>query len=84
MEIFHQKIFLVIYPPPKLYFIMVITGSVVLTIAGVGRWLISDIINNTSGWIGSEKLGLLAIPTSGWEYADGGKFVGDDETIKFI
>ena len=55
----------------KLYFIMVITGSVLFIIAGVGRWFISDIINDTSGWIQSEKEGLLAIPTSGWEYYDG-------------
>ena len=46
--------------------------------------MISDDYTTTSGWIRSDKRGLLTIPTSGWEYADGDKFVGDDDTLKFL
>ena len=60
-----------IFYSSKLYFIMVITGSVVFIIAGVGDWTIGTDITVANGWITSEKRGLLGIPTSGWEYADG-------------
>ena len=46
--------------------------------------MISANIMDTSGWIQSEKQGLQTIPTSGWQYADGGKFVGGDDTLQFI
>ena len=55
----------------KLYFIMVITGSVIFIMAGFGNWQIGSDITATGGWIKTEKRGLLAIPTSGWEYSDG-------------
>jgi len=36
-----------------------------------GRWKIGSDITTASGWIRSENRGLLAIPTSGWEWGDG-------------
>ena len=73
-----------IYYSRKLYFILVITGSVMFIIAAAGWWIVSDVITDNSGWIKTEKAGLLTIPTSGWQYVDGGKFVGGDDTLKFI
>ena len=63
---------------------MMILGSVIFIIAGNGWWVIGGDLTSASGGIKSEKRGLLTIPTSGWEYADGGKFVGGDDTLKFI
>ena len=46
--------------------------------------MISDNITETSGWIKSEKAGLLTIPTSGWEYADGTGTWPADPSLQFI
>ena len=73
-----------IYYNRKLYFILVITGSVMFIIAAAGYWMVHSVITDINGWIQSDKAGLLTIPTSGWEYADGGKFVGGDDTLKFL
>ena len=73
-----------IFYDSKLYFIWVITGSDMFTIAGLGAWTVHSDITGTSGWIKSEKRGLLAIPTSGWKYVDGDKWVGGDGTLQFI
>ena len=61
---------LFIFYDSKLYFIMVITGSVVFIIAGNLHWNIGDDITTASGWITSGKKDI-PIPTSGWEYTDG-------------
>ena len=37
-----------IYYARKLYFILVITGSVMFTIAGDGYWAVSDVITGTN------------------------------------
>ena len=72
-----------IYYPGKLYFILVITGSVLFIIAAVGDWMVHSVITDTYGWIKSEKRGLLTIPTSGWQWGDGSAWHKDD-TLKFI
>ena len=59
-----------IFYDSKLYFIMVITGSVIFIMLGQGWWVIGPDIKAEGGWIKSEIRGLMAIPTSGWEYAD--------------
>ena len=74
----------------ELYFIQDITRFVIrFIIAAVGSWLVGFDPEDTTitGWIKSENTGLLTkltIPTSGWRYVDGGKFVGRDDTLKFI
>ena len=65
----------------KLYFIMVITGSVIFIMAGFGNWQIGSDITTARGWIRSENSGLLAIPTSGWEYYDGTDWLADPDLI---
>ena len=55
----------------KLYFMLVIRGSVMFIIAAAGHWMVDDVITDNRGWISSKKAGLLTIPTSGWQYADG-------------
>ena len=47
-------------------------------------WMVHEDITDNFSWISTEKRGLQTIPTSGWEYADGGKFVGGDDTLQFI
>ena len=37
-----------------------------------------------SGFMRTNQTGLLAIPSTGWLYADQGKMVGDDDTLTFI
>ena len=68
-----------IFYSSKLYFIMVITGSVVF--AGDEWWQIGSDITTARGWIRSENTGLLAIPTSGWEYYDGTDWIADPDLI---
>ena len=53
-------------------------------IAANGEWTVGPDYTAIDGWFSSEKRGLLTIPTSGWLYADGGKFVDGDDTLKFI
>ena len=40
-------------------------------------------ITNYSGLIKSAETGLQTIPTQGWLYAHGGRFVGPDDTLTF-
>lgn len=68
----------------KLYFIMVITGSVMFNIAGEGFWGIGSDITAARGPIRSKKTGLLTIPTSGWVYDDGTGTWPADPDLKFI
>ena len=65
----------------KLYFIMVITGSVVFIIAGVRDWMIGPDFTAIGGWIHSDKRGLLTIPTSGWKYWDGNDWLTDPDLM---
>ena len=53
-----------------LYVTLVITGSVIFLIAGFGKWMVDDDITDNFSLISTEKRGLLAIPTSGWQYWD--------------
>ena len=73
-----------IYYNSKLYFILVITGSVMFIIAAARYWMVHSVITDNSGWIKSEKKGLLTIPTSGWEYSDGKGTWPSDPDLKFI
>ena len=50
--------------------------------AASGRWVVGYDITG-GGWIRSEKKGLLTIPTSGWEYADGTGTWPADPDLKF-
>ena len=42
----------------------------------------SDTTNNI-GSLSSRNTGLTSVPTSGWLYADGAKFVDGDDTLMF-
>ena len=43
--------------------------------------MVGSDITDISGWIKSEKQGLLTPPRTGWEYADNG--FHSDETLQF-
>ena len=75
-----------IYYSGKLYscFVFSISQSVIFNIAVAGYWTLGPDYRDPSGWIRSEKIGLKKIPTSNFLYVDDGKFVGGDDTLKFI
>ena len=47
-------------------------------------WMVDRNITNFSGMIKSAQTGLQTIPTQGWLFAYGGRFVGSDDTLHFI
>ena len=55
-----------------------------LIIAGNGRLTVGPDITTREAYIRGEKRGLQTIPKSGWEYWDGNKWNGGDDTLQFI
>ena len=45
--------------------------------------MVGSDITSVSGWMRSEKRGLLTPPRTGWEYADGISTWLSDDTLEF-
>ena len=54
-----------------------------LILAVYKHWMVGKNITQHTGYIKSEEAGLQTVPTTGWVYTDGSRFVNGDPTLVF-